>query len=253
MKNPFKLRLGPIGSNSIALYESCPATSVYMLPRVPSDEARSYGIQGHTFMEYVNLHGREFAMEWLSGRKNTPNIIECCKNIDTSQIPAGEVEVGYFHNIHTDVGRRGDLKTDKMNLSQEQHGRADLVVLDQEVPHVIDWKFGLKAGDPRKATQLYGLQAAVRSETKAKEVDISLVGVQGNGSMVWWTHRVTEAEHKAFVARAASVQATTWGLRASLKQGKHSLIVFNEGPHCKWCDLKSACPSIRKCKLEDDK
>jgi len=238
-----------ICSSNLELLEACPATGCYVLEeRSKSEPWHWWGIFLHKFLEIAVDQGREAGLAYLRSKKGymAKKVLVVAAKIDVDSIPPGDTEVGFAHDVFADSARRLSSSTGTLGLAKEreQYGRADLLV-PSTIPMVVDWKSGLKdAVDPQDSTQMLGLQAAVRAEAGAKEVDIALVGVLSSGELRWNVARISQAIHQRFLDRTRQVHLRVVQDRQRLDAGVEPEFIRSD--HCDDCNLKPECPAYAK-------
>jgi hypothetical protein len=231
-----------MGSAEVDQLELCPASGVFADPRKEKIEPWLWwGIFIHRFLEYYQTKGRDAALGYI--RTKFRRGIDACEKIDVASIPAGEVEVALAHSMSSGVARRLAGRG-RPEPTDETYGRADLLIVGGDRPHVVDYKTGSAEGVvPVGNPQLLGLAAAVASLLDHKDaVDASIVAVRNDGRLDWRTATYTPSELADFVDRQRGVHARMIEDRRAWMDGG-VLPEFRPGEHCEKCGFGETCPS----------
>lgn len=234
-------------SATLAKLEACPAACVFNGPKSETTGGMWYGIFVHRFLEYVTSKGPDRALAYIRSKaatgKSAANALKCCEKIDLAAIPMGEAEVGYAHDVWQDTSRRIFGRHDWAK-EHEAYGKADLLFYEADgTPHVADYKCGWLDGDPNDSTQLYGLACAVRAESNAPVVKVSLVGVASDGALHWNTAALDEPRLDYFRDRLQRTHLQLADARDAWFE-RQEVPEFRPGSHCNSCHNQKVCPAV---------
>lgn len=240
MTETLRIKHYVISQGDIDRAELCPASRVYVGPKMPPHPGMWYGIFLHRFLQYAKERGRDAALRYVRSKRNK-GLVNVCEKINVDEIPDGMSEEGFTLNTSD---RTADIAPHDSAIVEEHiYARSDILFYDDKRdgrPHVADFKSGDRSYDPATSTQLLTLACAVSSACNSDIVPVSVVNVLKTGELKWNTH-----EHKAKAldkhwTRMRRVHLEVLETRYELRdEGLEP--AFVPGEHCKGCRAEVAC------------
>jgi hypothetical protein len=228
-----------VSQGDIARCEKCPASRVFVGPKMPPPGGMWYGIFLHRFLEYGKTRGREAALRYVRSKSQRMKaLLNVCERINLDQIPDDALfEVGLVLEPET---RTADMAPyGSAEHSRNIYARSDMVHFNK-IPEVTDFKSGERSYDPATSIQLLTGAAAVGALHDADEVKVTVTNVIKTGELRPHSHihkRKTLNAHWKRMRRTLMIIQET---RAEFAEDGAE-VEFVPGEHCKDCRAEVAC------------
>lgn len=222
--------------------EACPASAALPHVAFPAGADAERGRRLHAYVEETLRGRRLHALEQLPDE-----LRGVADRFDPRKFVAGEplmLEQAYAYNVHTDTARAlpSDVPRGYGALGlYELPGTVDCVCNDNELPVVIDWKFG-RTRVPATSLQLGAYALMVARFHGWSRVGVRVVQVDEEGEARVEQLELDDWQLAAIAARIVQLWEEVFDLRAQVERGLVPDV--SPGPWCRYCPALAACPAV---------